>query len=72
MSFGSTQAVAKFFDQVQAAIVRHLNFEVVKAVIIASPGFVKDQFFEYMMKVCFFMLIFLHILHRFVAVHWNT
>ncbi|KAK3862801.1 hypothetical protein Pcinc_024911 [Petrolisthes cinctipes] len=44
------KAVAKFFDQVTAAILRHLNFEVVKAVIVASPGFVKDQFFEYMMK----------------------
>ncbi|KAK4303954.1 hypothetical protein Pmani_024079 [Petrolisthes manimaculis] len=44
------KAVAKFFDQVTAAILRHLNFEVVKAVIVASPGFVKDQFFEYLMK----------------------
>lgn len=45
------QAVVKFFDQVMAAILRHLNFEVVKAVLIASPGFVKDQFLEHMMKV---------------------
>ncbi|XP_045594434.1 protein pelota homolog [Procambarus clarkii] len=44
------KAVAKFFDQVMAAIIRHLNFDVVKAVLIASPGFVKDQFFEYMMR----------------------
>lgn len=44
------KAVAKFFDQVMASILRHMNFEVVKAVVIASPGFVKDQFFEYMMK----------------------
>ncbi|XP_076045285.1 pelota mRNA surveillance and ribosome rescue factor [Oratosquilla oratoria] len=44
------KAVNKFFDQVMAAIVRHLDFSIVKAVLIASPGFVKDQFFDYMMK----------------------
>lgn len=32
------------------AILRHVNFEVVKCIIIASPGFVKDQFFEYMFQ----------------------
>ena len=26
---------------------RHVNFDVVKAVIIASPGFVRQQFFDY-------------------------
>ncbi len=27
-------------------ILRHINFDVVKCVIIASPGFVRDQFYE--------------------------
>lgn len=31
-------------------ILRHIDFNIVKCVIIASPGFVKDQFFEYMMQ----------------------
>ncbi|RXG70156.1 Protein pelota [Armadillidium vulgare] len=44
------KASAKFFDMVLAAILRHLNFDIIKAVILASPGFVKDQFFEYMNK----------------------
>ena len=26
----------------------NLNFKVVKAVVVASPGFVKDQFLEYL------------------------
>lgn len=30
-------------------ILRHVNFDIVKCILIASPGFVKDQFFEYMM-----------------------
>jgi stalled ribosome rescue protein Dom34 len=29
-------------------VFRHVNFEVTKAVIVASPGFVKQQFFDYM------------------------
>ena len=36
------------FLQVIQAVLRHVNFEVVKAVIIASPGFVRQQFFDYM------------------------
>ncbi|CAG8663312.1 15340_t:CDS:10, partial [Cetraspora pellucida] len=37
----------KFYDQVLQAILRHVNFEIVKVVILASPGFVKDQLREY-------------------------
>lgn len=42
------KGLAKFYDAVLQAILRHINFDVVKCVLIASPGFVKDQFFEYM------------------------
>jgi len=31
-------------------ILRHINFDVVKCVLIASPGFVRDQFYEYMLQ----------------------
>lgn len=31
-------------------ILRHINFDIVKCVLIASPGFVRDQFFDYMMQ----------------------
>lgn len=44
------KAVTRFYDQVAAAVLRHMNFDVVKCVLIASPGFVKDQFFDYMMQ----------------------
>lgn len=40
----------KFYEAVMQGILRHIDFNVVKCVIIASPGFVKDQFFEYMMQ----------------------
>lgn len=44
------QGLNKFYDAVQQAILRHVDFSVVKCVILASPGFVKDQFFEYMIQ----------------------
>lgn len=31
-------------------ILRHIDFSIVKCVILASPGFVKDQCFDYIMQ----------------------
>lgn len=42
------KGLTKFYDQIIQAILRHVNFDIVKCVLIASPGFVKDQFAEYM------------------------
>ncbi|KAH3870789.1 protein pelota-like [Dreissena polymorpha] len=44
------KGLAKFYDQIIQAILRHVNFDVVKCLLIASPGFVKDQFMEYMVQ----------------------
>lgn len=35
------KGLQKFFEQILQAIIRHFNFEVIKCVIVASPGFVK-------------------------------
>ncbi|KAK7474489.1 hypothetical protein BaRGS_00034243 [Batillaria attramentaria] len=43
-----TKGLNRFYDQIIQAILRHVNFDVVKCVLVASPGFVKDQFAEYM------------------------
>jgi len=42
--------VAKFFEQVLQAIVRDIDFEIVKCVIVSSPGYVKDDFFKYLVE----------------------
>jgi len=42
------KGLLKFYDQIIQAVVRHFDFEIVKCVLVASPGFVKDQFAEYM------------------------
>ncbi|CAN8017044.1 unnamed protein product [Ixodes persulcatus] len=40
----------RFYEAVMQAILRHVNFDVIKCVLIASPGFVKDQFYEYVFQ----------------------
>lgn len=42
------KGLSKFYDQIIQAILRHVHFDIVKCVLVASPGFVKDQFAEYM------------------------
>lgn len=42
------KGLAKFYESVMQGILRHVNFDVVKCVLLASPGFVRDQFFDYM------------------------
>ncbi|KAL3877810.1 hypothetical protein ACJMK2_035457 [Sinanodonta woodiana] len=42
------KGLEKFYDMIIQAILRHVKFDVVKCVLVASPGFVKDQFYEYM------------------------
>lgn len=44
------KGLAKFYDAVMQGIIRHINFDIVKCVLVASPGFVKDQFFEFMFE----------------------
>lgn len=44
------KGLMKFYEAVMQGILRHVNFDVVKCLLIASPGFVKDQFFEYMFQ----------------------
>lgn len=44
------KALVRFYDSVMQGILRHVNFDVVKCILLASPGFVKDKFFEYMFQ----------------------
>jgi len=44
------KGLQRYFESVMQGILRHVNFDVVKCVLIASPGFVRDQFHEYMFQ----------------------
>eukprot|EP00501_MAST-03F_sp_TOSAG23-6_P000207 GSMAST32.ASY1.ANO1.210.1 assembled CDS len=42
-----TSRMNKFYEAILQAIVRHIDFDVVKCCLLASPGFIKDDFFKY-------------------------
>lgn len=42
-----SKAITKFYEAVYQAVLRHIDFGRVKVILLASPGFVKDDFFKY-------------------------
>eukprot|EP00038_Savillea_parva_P008853 m.179624 g.179624 ORF g.179624 m.179624 type:complete len:421 (+) comp14811_c0_seq1:251-1513(+) len=44
------RARRRFFDQVYDSVARDIDFDVVKCVVLAGPGFTKDEFFEHFQK----------------------
>ncbi|KAJ1553092.1 hypothetical protein HK096_009257, partial [Nowakowskiella sp. JEL0078] len=44
------KAVTKFYDLVYQGILAHVDFNLVKVIILASPGFVRDQLYDYMFR----------------------
>ena len=44
------KAKKEFFHKVLTQLVKDINFESVKCVVIASPGFTKDEFGDYMLN----------------------
>jgi len=40
----------KFFDAIIRGVQQHVDFSIVKCVLLASPGFTNEQFLDYMMK----------------------
>ncbi|VUZ45690.1 unnamed protein product [Hymenolepis diminuta] len=45
------KAKQRFFDQIIQAMESNIRFDLVKCVLVASPGFLKDEFFEYLFQV---------------------
>ncbi|KAJ3217800.1 hypothetical protein HDU67_007217 [Dinochytrium kinnereticum] len=41
------KATQRFFDQIYQGILKHFALDIVKVIILASPGFIKDQLLEY-------------------------
>jgi len=46
-AFGHEKAMKSFFENTMQGILRHIDFNQVKVIIVASPGFIKDQFMEF-------------------------
>mmetsp|Transcript_9704 Transcript_9704/g.14406 ORF Transcript_9704/g.14406 Transcript_9704/m.14406 type:complete len:96 (+) Transcript_9704:187-474(+) len=51
-SSNHSKALTKFNEAIYQAILRHVDFAKVKCVLLASPGYVKDDFYKYMMAEC--------------------
>jgi protein pelota len=49
-SSANSKAITRFFEAVYQAILRHIDFSKVKVVLVGSPGYVKDDFFQYMQQ----------------------
>ncbi|ORY85375.1 hypothetical protein BCR35DRAFT_302850 [Leucosporidium creatinivorum] len=49
-ALGADKAHSRFNQQVYAAVLRHFDFEQLKVLIIASPGFTKDAVYQYIME----------------------
>ena len=47
---GHDAALQRFFSQCYDAVARHVDFAVVKVCIIASPGFLRDDFFAFLLQ----------------------
>ena len=45
-SSNHSKALTRFYEATMNAVLKHFDFSVVKCVILASPGFVRNDFFE--------------------------
>lgn len=48
---GSTnhaKAIIRFYEAVYQAVLRHVDFDLIKCVLCGSPGYVKDDFYKYL------------------------
>ncbi|VDN36757.1 unnamed protein product, partial [Gongylonema pulchrum] len=44
------RGIQRFFEAIAAAFIRHVDLKVVKCVLIASRGFLNEQFLAYLMN----------------------
>lgn len=68
------KGMTRFFEQIMQALERHIRFDIVKCVILASPGFVREQFLEYMLQTATKQekRVFLENKGKFVLIHSSS
>ena len=47
-AMGRSKALSKFYDAVLRAVMEHVDFDVIKCLLVASPGFVKEAFMAHL------------------------
>jgi len=48
-SSNQAKAIQRFYSAVYQAILRHVDFAKIKCLLLASPGYVKDDFYKYLL-----------------------
>ncbi|CAH8492235.1 unnamed protein product [Schistosoma mattheei] len=68
------KGLSRFFEQIMQAIERHIRFDIVKCIILASPGFLREQFFEFMIQTATRQekRVFLENKSKFMLVHSSS
>ena len=46
---GYSKALSSFFNKISQAVIRHVDWSIVKCLVIAGPGFAKEQFREHLL-----------------------
>ncbi|KAM0793117.1 hypothetical protein ACM66B_000596 [Microbotryomycetes sp. NB124-2] len=49
-ALGAEKAQSKFHQQIYAAVTRHFDFDTIKVLIIASPGFTKESVYQHILE----------------------
>ena len=49
-SSNHAKALKRFYEAIYQATLRHVDFNQIKCVLCASPGYVKDDFYKYMLE----------------------
>lgn len=49
-SSGHDKAMQKFFEQAARTMMSHVRFDIASCIVVAGPGFVKDDFMKYLMS----------------------
>ena len=66
------EGVRKFFRNVANAVKNHFDLERLKCIIVASPGFVRSEFMDYIMEVKDENKIFTNQREKFLSVHSSS
>lgn len=48
-SSNHSKALNKFYESVYQALLRHIDMSQIKCVLLASPGYIKDDFYQYLL-----------------------
>ena len=44
------KAMTDFFDDIYNAILKHINFDIIQCVLVGSPGFLREDFMQFMIE----------------------